>query len=164
MMDFIMHLLRQILTIILCAQLYACNLTYKVRNQHNDIVEILNFPCGKVTMELIGKGNSKFVFRQKFDVDEKIIVYKDSLKITYNEKQVIFDHHLKNIKSNNGGVEIKENKTWEASFEFESGVFEGDTIKVYGPGYLKCNNEIISLEPMIYSFVNNLRIYGVNDF
>ncbi len=158
------HIAKQLILILALTQFIACNLTYKVRNQHNDIVEILNLSCGKVTMELIGKGNSKFVFRQIFDLDDTIIVYKDSLKITYNEKQVIFDHHLKNIKPNNGGVEIKENKTWEASFEFESGVFEGDTIKVYGPGYLKCNNEIISLEPMIYSFVNNLRIYGVNDY
>ena len=66
----------------------SCNLTYKVRNQQNDIESILYMPCGKVTIELIGKGNSKFVFSQKFDLDEKIIIYKDSLKIFLNEKQV----------------------------------------------------------------------------
>ncbi|MCK5105073.1 MAG: hypothetical protein KAR17_19755 [Cyclobacteriaceae bacterium] len=142
----------------------TCNLTYKVRNQHNDIEETLYLPCGKVTIELVGKGNSKFVFRQKFDLDEKAIVYKDSLKICYNEKQIVADHNLKNGKNIRGGIEIKENKLWEASFEFEKGVFEGDTIMVFGLGYVKCKDQVITLDTMVYSFVNSLRIYGVNDF
>jgi len=163
-MTFKVHFIKRYLLIIVLTQFIACNLTYKVRNQNNDIVEILNLPCGKVTMELIGKGNSKFIFRQKFDLDESIIIFQDSLKIEYNEKNIVVDHHLKNSKNNNVGLEINDNKIWEVSFEFDSGVFDGDTIKVFGPGYIICNDEKISLEPMIYSFVNNLRIYGVNDY
>ena len=64
----------------------ACNITYKVRNQYNDIEQALHMPCGKIAIELVGKGNSKFVFKQKFDLDEKAIVYTDSLKIFYNKK------------------------------------------------------------------------------
>ena len=145
-------------------QLSACNLTYKVRNQNNEIERIFHTPCGKISIELVGKGNSKFVLKQKFDLDEKAIVYMDSLKIFYNEKLIIAEHNLKTGKNTPVGMEIKENKLWEASFEFEKGVFEGDTIKVSGPGYVHCKDHVITLDTMVYSFVNSLRIFGVNDF
>ena len=141
----------------------ACNITYKVRNQHNDIERVLYMPCGKITIELVGKGNSKFVFKQKFDLDEKAIVYTDSLKIFYNKKLVKAKQSLKNGKNIHEEIEIIGNKLWESSFEFEKGVFEGDTISVIGPGYVHCKDHVISLDTMVYSFTNSLRIYGVND-
>lgn len=144
--------------------LSACNLTYKVRNQNNEIEKIFNTPCGNISIELVGRGNSKFVFKQKFDLDEKAIVYLDSLKIYYNEKLIIAEHNLKNGKNIQGGIEVKEKKLWEASFEFEKGVFEGDTIIVFGPGFMNCKDQVITLDTMVYAFINNLRIYGVNDF
>ena len=55
-------------------------------------------------------------------------------------------------------------KSLETSFEFKKGVFEGDTILVVGENYIQCNNQFISLDTMIYTFINNLRIYGINDF
>ncbi len=142
----------------------SCNLTYNVRNQHNDIKCILYMPCGKVTIELIGRGNSKFVFRQKFNLDENIIVFADSLKIYLNEKQIAVNHNLKNEQNNHDGLEIKDNKLWEASFQLEEGVFEGDTISVVGPSYVLCKDQVISLDSMVYSFRNSLQIYGINDY
>ena len=152
------------LLIALTQLIFGCNLTYKVRNQNHDIEEIIYLPCGKVTVELVGKGNSKFLFRQKFDLDNKVIVFMDSLKIFYNERQIIAEHNLKSSIKASGGMEIEKNKAWEASFQFEKGVFEGDTILITGPGYLHCNGKLVTLDTMVYSFINNLRIYGVNDF
>ena len=97
-------------------------------------------------------------------MDDNVIVFKDSLKIYYNEKEIVTEHNIKNGEITNGGIEINENKLWEASFKFEKGVFEGDVIKVYGPGYLMCQDQIITLDTMVYSFANSLRIYGVNKF
>lgn len=142
----------------------GCNLTYKVRNQNHEIEETFYFSCGKVTVELVGKGNSKFIFRQKFDLENNAIVYTDSLKIIYNGKQITAKHNLKNSGDGKGGKEIEKNKSWDVSFEFEKGVFEGDTIQISGRNYVRCNDEAITLETMVYSFINNLRIYGVNDF
>lgn len=142
----------------------SCNLTYKVRNQHNDIENILYIPCGRITVELVGKGNSIFVFKQNFKLDDNVTVFKDSLKIFYNEKEIVTEHNIKNGEITNGGIEISENKLWESSFRFEKGVFEGDVIKVYGPGYLMCQDQVVTLDTMVYSFANSLRIYGVNKF
>lgn len=120
-------------------------------------------PCGKISMELVGKGNSKFVFKQKFDSDNKVIVYMDSLRIFYNRKQIEVRHNLKNALNIHEGKEIAGNKLWETSFEFDTGVFEGDTIVIVGPGYVRCKDQVISLDTLVYSFVNSLRIHGVND-
>lgn len=152
------------LTIAVCQLVFGCNLTYKVRNQNHDIEEILYLPVGKITVELVGKGNSKFIFRQKFDLLDNAIVYVDSLKIICNDVQIAAEHNLNSSRKVKGGVEIEKGQSWEASFEFESGVFEGDTILIAGPGYVQCRDQVISLDTMIYSFTNNLRIYGVNDF
>lgn len=144
--------------------LSACNITYKVRNQHHEVESILHTSCGKITIELMGRGNSKFVIRQKFDLSDKIMVYMDSLQVYYNSKQIIVKHNLKNEMNPQMEVELKENDLWEASFEFEKGVFEGDTIMVFGPAYVQCKDQVITLDPIFYSFTNRLRIYGVNDF
>ena len=120
-------------------------------------------PCGKISIELVGKGNSKFVFKQKIDLDDKVIVYTDSLRIFYNKKHIKVEHKLKNASNIHEGNEIVGNKTWEASFELDEGVFEGDTITVVGPGYVHCKDHIVSLDTMVYTFTNSLRIYGVND-
>lgn len=142
----------------------GCNITYKVRNQHSEIEQILHFPCGKVAIELVGRGNSKFVLSQKFDVSERISVFEDSLFVYYNGNLVPIDHSLKAGSFNDLGKKIEENKTWEASFDLDKGVFEGDTIMVYGENYIRCYEESITLDTIIFSFVNNLRIKGVNDF
>jgi len=142
----------------------GCDLTYKVRNQHNAIEETIHVPCGKVTFELVGRGNSKFVFNQKVDPDESIIVFPDSLKIFYNDYELNVDHNIKNGNKFQGGVEIKGKKSIETSFQIQKGVFEGDTIKVVGVNYLKCSDQLINLDTVTFAFINNLRIFGVNEF
>ena len=141
----------------------SCHITYKVRNQNYDIEEILYLPCGKVTAELVGKGNSKFVFKQRFDLDTMAIVQLDSLYIYYNDTQIKINHNIKGQKQSIGGIEVLDKLTWDASFELEKGVFEGDTILVYAPNYIQCNMHWITLDTMIFSFANNLRIFGVNE-
>jgi len=148
----------------LCIVIDGCNITYKVRNQHNDIEQLIHFPCGKISIELIGKGNSKFVLKQSFDLDQDIIINMDSLIICYNDLVVDADHKHKNSKSNQKEMIISEKKILETAFELHKGVFEGDTITVFGKKYMKCDNVSITLDTIIYSFRNNLRIRGVNDF
>lgn len=141
--------------------LNACNITYKVRNQHSEIEHITQLPCGKISMELVGKGNSKFVFRQHYEVDSKMTVFVDSLSFLVNDRKVLTRNNLK--KASGGIVELNEETTLEFSFDLEKGVFEGDTIIVSGRGYIDCHNRLISMDTIIYSFINNLRIQGVND-
>lgn len=142
--------------------LSSCNITYKVRSQNNELESIHHSLCGNITIELVGKGNSKFVLRQRFDLGEKVIVNIDSLHIYYNKKEIIVQHKLKNEKNSPTEVELGENDIWEASFELDKGVFEGDTITIFGPAYVQCNNQVITLDSMFYSFSNRLRIHGVN--
>ena len=143
---------------------FSCDLTYKVRNQHNDIEEILYTPCGKVVVELIGKGNSKFVFSQKFNSDNTIFVYPDSLRIFYNNFEIDLNNSEKNGSKSHGRIEINGEKTLETSFQIQQGVFEGDTIKVFALNYIKCKDQLINLDTVVFAFINNLRIYGVNEF
>lgn len=110
---------------------------------------------------MTGKGNSKFALKQKFDLSEEVTVYQDSLKVFYNNKQVILKHNLNNEES--APLKLSGNELWEASFQFEQGVFEGDTIAVFGPAYIHCNDQHITLDTLKFSFSNRLRIYGVND-
>ena len=141
----------------------GCNITYKVRNQFNDIDYLLHFPCGKVSIELIGKGNSVFTFQQRFDVETEISINDDSLHVYCNRKLVDYNHDLRKNNKKSAWTSLKNKTNWELSFKLDEGVFEGDTIIVYGNNYLKCHDEYISLDTMVYSFVNNLRIMGVND-
>ncbi len=143
----------------------SCNLTYTVRNQDNNLEDLLHFPCGTVTLKLIGKGNSKFVLKQQFDLDNSIIVYMDSLRISFNDMRIkpAYNHKFGNSGTSQV-MELVENKMIETSFELDENVFEGDTIRIYAPGFILCDEQIIHLDTIIFSFVNNIRIYGVNDF
>jgi hypothetical protein len=141
----------------------SCNITYKVRNQFYDIEHRISFPCGDVYIELVGRGNSIFTLRQKFDVQSEIYVNTDSLKISYNYKPVIVDYNLKDIKNGSGSIKIDNRKTLDFSFKSDKSVFEGDTILVYNNNYIQCNDDMIALDSLIFSFINNIRIAGVND-
>ena len=142
----------------------GCDLTYKVRNQHNAIEETFQVPCGKVTFELVGRGNSKFVFNQKVDPDENMIIFPDSLKVFYNDYELTSVHDIKNGNKFHGAVEVSGKKSIETSFQIDKGVFEGDTIKIVGVNYIKCGNQFINLDTVTFAFFNNLRIFGVNEF
>ncbi len=142
----------------------SCHLTYKVRNQHYEIEDVIHFSCGTVTIELVGKGNSKFVVKQRFDLDAAAIVQMDSLQVYYNDKPIDTRYNIKKQKQSDGGIEVQDKLIWDAAFEVESGVFEGDTILVFAPGYIQCKGQLIDMDTIIFSFANNLRIFGVNDF
>ena len=153
----------------LCAILFfvafsGCNITYHVRNQSNEIEEIVYFPCGKVTVELVGRGNSKFEFNQKFELDASITMYTDSLKVFFNGEEIKTEFSVKDQNGADGLIKISDTEQLKASFEFEKGVFEGDTIKICGPEIIRCKDQVVTLDTLIYIFVNNLRIYGVNEF
>ena len=150
-----------VLLFVLSNILQGCNITYKVRNQHNDIELINHFPCGRVVFELEGKGNSKFIFKQKFDIENSATLLTDSLKVYFNGVEVTKRLNTKNLHEPE--LKISKKLEMEVSFELEKGVFDGDTILVYANEYIRCNDKLISLDTIIYSFVNNLRIQGVND-
>jgi hypothetical protein len=150
---------------ILCSLLLsACHITYKVRNQHSEVESILHTSCGKITIELVGRGNSKFVIKQTFDLSEKVIVNMDSIHVFYNNRPIRVKHNLINEEKSQMQIELNENDLWESSFQFDKGVFEGDTIAVFGSAYVQCREQVISLDTLYFSFTNRLRIYGVNDF
>ena len=153
-----------LILLVLCTFFIKCNITYKVRNQFNNIERILHVPCGKVTIELVGKGNSKFVLKQKLDLDSEIMFNLDSLYIFYNDIKVKDFSKNKLTRSGERSFLISNNKTLETAFDLDKGVFEGDTIIVFGPGIIVCNQEPIDLDTIYYSFRNNIRIRGVNDF
>lgn len=148
--------------IILFVAFSACHITYKVRNQSNEIDEVVYFPCGKVTAELAGRGNSKFEFNQKFELDAPITLFTDSLKVFFNGKEIETKFSNNDQNGINEPITISGIEQLKASFEFEKGVFEGDTIKVWGPGMILCKDKEVTLDTLVYTFINNLRIYGVN--
>ncbi len=153
-----------IFTSLLITIFYSCNLTYKVRNQSHELEEVLHLPCGRIYIELIGKGDSKFSFRQKFELENNVRVFPDSLHIFWNDHQISPEHNLRNGKKSYGAVLIRGKKEWVSSFELDEGVFEGDTIFVFGNSYLQCGEDTVSLDTLIYAFDNNFRIFGVNEF
>jgi hypothetical protein len=146
---------------LLVVVLFSCNITYAVRNQRNVFSETLYFPCGKVAFELRGKGNSKFVFYQQIHSDENFIINPDSLHVYFNDEPQVLFHKFKNVRGR--GKEILQGVNMlETSFEIEGGVFEGDTIFIYAPGYVFCHTDIVDMNMLVYPFINNIRIYGVN--
>lgn len=140
----------------------SCNITYKVRDQYQELEQFLYFPCGKVGFELIGRGNSKFIFRQNFILNKHVTVFPDSMKFFLNDKPI-------SVGSNKGDgfdvlkvIEIEGNKKNEIYFETEEGVFDGDTIAVFAERYLNCDGEFIGFDTIYYTFLNRVRIHGVN--
>jgi hypothetical protein len=141
--------------------LASCGITYKVRTTDNELEELLFSPCGQLGIELMGKGNSKFVIRQRFMMKEEIYFYPDSLIVLFNRNPVRL--HLSDIKlSDTRGIKIFGEEEIDVSFELEDGVFDGDTIVILAPRYINCNDDLVTLDTIYYTFSNRLRIYGVN--
>ena len=138
----------------------ACNITYRVRNQYDGIDHVLHMPCGKVTLELIGRGNSKFVLKHRFDLDSKVVVFTDSLQIRFNGQIVLPDYDTKSKRGSN--VEIDDIFDLQAYFDLKEGVFDGDTIIVYADSYIDCNKQMVSIDTLEFRFLNNFRIRGIN--
>lgn len=142
--------------------LASCGITYKVRNTKNELEEVLYFPCGNITFELEGAGNSKFTVKQRFALSEKVELYADSLHVIYNGKALPSNRISKGVVATDGIVEISQNERVEFVFGLEDGVFDGDTIAIYAPDFIKCRQDFITLDTVFYTFENRLRIYGVN--
>jgi hypothetical protein len=144
-----------------CFLLVSCHITYTVRNQYQELEQLLHFPCGKVGLELEGKGNSKFIFSQKFDLDSPVTTFPDSVRIFFNEIPITYT--IKN-KSKNQSDQSKlvQSERVEILFETTRGVFDGDRIIIFAPNYMMCNDLIVGFDTISYNFTNRLRIYGVN--
>jgi len=141
--------------------LASCGITYKVRTNDNELEELLFSPCGQLGIELVGKGNSKFSIRQRFVMKEEIYFYPDSLKALYNRipiKLYLSDTKLSGKKR----IKILGEEKIDVFFELENGVFDGDTIVIFAPRYIKCKDDLVTLDTIYYTFSNRLRIYGVN--
>lgn len=151
--------LRILIVLLLSLIFEACNITYKVRNQHSEIDYVQHISCGKITSELMGRGNSIFTLKQRFEVDDQIAVMIDSLYITLNGRLVEYTMDFSGDAK--GSITIKNKKTLEAQFKLEKGVFEGDTISINSSNYIRCGKDYYKLDPLVYSFVNNIRIKGV---
>lgn len=150
------------LGIILIFLLFACKVTYKVRNQQQSLTELWAIPCGTIHSELEGRGNSKFVFRQKIIVDNPILLFADSIGIFYNSQLVSYARTSLG-KNDSGILELIHGKyDMEWFFNLPEGVFDGDTIRIVHRSYIDCANELYSQSDMIYTFRNPVRIQGVN--
>lgn len=144
-----------------CFFLASCHITYTVRNQYQELEQLLYFPCGKVGLELEGKGDSKFIFRQKFDLDSPVTSFPDSVRIFFNEIPITYT--IKNKSKNQSDQsQLAQSKRVEMLFETTRGVFDGDRIIIFSPNYIMCNDQIVGFDTISYIFTNRLRIYGVN--
>jgi hypothetical protein len=111
---------------------------------------------------LEGRGNSKFVFRQKIIVDSPVLLFADSIQIFYNNQLVSYIRT--NLEKNDSGtLELTHGKyDMEWFFNLPEGVFDGDTIRIVQRSFIDCANELHSQSDMIYTFRNPVRIQGVN--
>jgi hypothetical protein len=115
-----------------------------------------------VGFELIGKGDSKFIFRQNFALDRPIVAFPDSIRIFFNGLPV---HPYINREIETGDLKVAEiegHKKREIFFDTERGVFDGDTIAIFAERYINCSAEFIAFDTIYYTFSNRVRIYGVN--
>jgi hypothetical protein len=140
----------------------SCGISYKVRTTKSELQEVLFFPCGNITFELEGVGNSKFTMTQRFKLSEKIELFTDSLMVIYNGK--VLSRNLISVKEVTPGraVQITQNERIEFVFHLDEGVFDGDTIAIYAPDFIKCRQDFLALDTVFYTFENRLRIHGVN--
>ena len=135
--------------------------TYKVRDQNNEITSRLTFPCGYFQTELRGKGNSSFTFWIEYKIKDTIFVATDSIQVWLNSDEI--DYKITNSKNRN----ILKSKMFgegEFGYEFDTGrkVFTGDSIKVYAKNWLICKDKAVSMDTATFAFINALRIEGVN--
>ena len=140
----------------------ACNITYIVRNQFDEVQQLIHLPCGSITVELIGKGNSKFTLMQKFDLDHDITVNLDSLYFLYNGTSIEANVKKGNINPRGKSAHITDNFSIELAFDLEERVFEGDSILVYAKNYFNCEGILITMDTICYTFTNTFRVEGLN--
>ena len=150
-----------ILCFCVCICLVSCHITYTVRNQYQELEQLLHFPCGKVGFELEGKGDSKFIFRQKFDLDAPVTFFPDSVRIFFNEIPIAYTINNKE-KNHTMHSQISHSRRVEIFFETTRGIFDGDRIIIFSPTYIRCNDQFVGFDTISYTFTNRLRIYGVN--
>ena len=142
--------------------LSSCHVTYKVRNNQQSLQDIMAFPCGTVNMELEGRGNSKFIFRQKFMLDRPMIYFPDSVRVLYNNL-IVGPLGFKSDASFSKNIKLSPgNHKMELVFEIHDGVFDGDTIKIIAKSFIECQESRHSLDALIYTFRNPVIIQGVN--
>ena len=140
----------------------GCNITYKIRNQFGELQELIHLPCGDVTLELIGKGNSKFTLRQRFNLEAKMLLNVDSIHVIFNGNEVRGGFKNINNRPQNKSLALFGINTLEFAFDLDEGVFEGDTIQVFGRNYFHCENQGKDLDTILYTFTNTFKIQGVN--
>jgi len=148
--------------VFICTLVYvlvSCNVTYKVYNTENELKSLLHTPCGTLAIQLIGKGNSKFRMLHEYQAKEPIIIYSDSLMVLFNGVTINAEHQK---LSSGEHWELENNDSFEVQFIIEEGVFDGDTIAIFGRGYVQCLNDFVELDTVYYTFKNRLRIHGVN--
>lgn len=147
---------------LILAGIQSCGITYKVRNTKNELKEILYFPCGNIVLEMVGRGNSKFKIESQVTATTPITYYRDSLKVYYNGKRQVLKEDRKWIDGLQDLIKIEGSQTLEYHFEIKNGVFDGDTLTIFAPQFVKCKKDFITLDSIKYAFTNRLRIYGVN--
>ncbi len=142
--------------------LTSCHITYQVRNDNKNLNEVFATPCGTVTMQLEGRGNSKFIFRQIYHQDSTVHVFPDSVKIYYNGVDQAVKGTLRGQKPVAMIKMKKEEYRLEFVFDLAPGVFDGDSIMIISDAFLECHGQALSFDTLIYSFQNPVRIYGIN--
>lgn len=149
--------LTSLLLILFCV---SCGVTYKVRNQHAEIEYYVYSPCGKVGLELVGRGDSKFTIIQRFELDFEAYTNPGSLFILLNDEPVEYEHSVSGAKVlHKAGISRAEIK-----FETSRRVKDGDIIAVSGQNYLNCRDNMTGIDTIYYKFANRLIIHGVNSF
>ena len=151
---------KAVMLVMLVQIFVSCNITYKVRNTDNELEEVLHMPCGELGLEIIGKGNSKFRLRHRFLTREQIFLNPDSLHIFCNSEQI--DYKYPRLNKGNKPYILEGEEKYDVQFEIATGVFDGDTIALVGPRYIKCRQDFVNLDTVYYTFINRLRIHGVN--
>ncbi len=138
----------------------SCGVTYKVSNQHAEYEHFVYFPCGKVGLELVGRGNSKFTLIQNFELDSPVKSFPGAVEILINDQPI--QTELRNVS-----VERQHDKgisKTEIKFETPSRVKDGDMIAISSQNYVHCRDFVAGIDTIYYKFANRLVIHGVNSF
>jgi hypothetical protein len=154
-------MVKMCLTTIVMLLLPRC-MAYKVRTISGDLKEKTDFPCGSLSIQLEGKGNSQFSLVHRFDLEEKVLLFPDSIHVLFNGVELPGNIAGTEIPDSQRTLQIDGNEKFHLEFHTTEGVFEGDTICAYGVGFIKCRQDFITLDSVFYTFTNRLRIVGVN--
>jgi len=128
----------------------SCDKSYKI--SINEVYKkIVSFPCGKIESECRALGKRDFLLDQQFELNNPVIIHKDSLRVFYHNQIIPSIVKINDIQIQGSETIFSSDFKMSIKFYIPGGLGKNETIHITLKGFLVCRKTPIPLESIILS-------------